>query len=173
MCLNHIIREALLNKNHQPRYAYIAPTYKQAKSIAWDFMKHYASKVPGVKFNETELRCDFVNKSRITLLGAENFENLRGNYYDGVIIDETSLIPASLIEEVLTPALSDRKGFMYLVGTPQGMNNIFYEYYLKAQGDKNWLLYTAKASETKIVDQEELDQALSLMGEAKYNQEFE
>ena len=62
---------------------------------------------------------------------------------------------------------------MYLVGTPQGMNNIFYEYYLKAQGDKNWLLYTAKASDTKIVDQEELDQALSLMGEAKYNQEFE
>ena len=173
MCLNHIIREALLNKNHNPRYAYIAPTYKQAKSIAWDFMKHYASKVPGVKFNETELRCDFPNGSRITLLGAENFENLRGLYFDGVVIDETSQISASLIEEVLTPALSDRKGFMYLVGTPQGMNNIFYEYYLKAQGDKNWLLYTAKASDTKIVDQEELDQALSLMGEAKYNQEFE
>ena len=30
-----------------------------------------------------------------------------------------------------------------------------------------------KVSETKIVDQAELDQALSLMGEAKYNQEFE
>ena len=128
MCLNHIIREALLNKNHNPRYAYIAPTYKQAKSIAWDFMKHYASKVPSVKFNETELRCDFPNGSRITLLGAENFENLRGLYFDGVVIDETSQISASLIEEVLTPALSDRKGFMYLVGTAQGMNNFFYEY---------------------------------------------
>ena len=173
MCLNHIIREALLNKNHNPRYAYIAPTYKQAKSIAWDFMKHYAGKIPGVRFNETELRCDLPNGSRITLLGAENFENLRGLYFDGVCIDETSQISASLIEEVLTPALSDRKGFMYLVGTPAGMNNIFYEYYLKAQGDKKWYLYTAKASDTKIVDQEELDHALSLMGEAKYNQEFE
>ena len=173
MCLNHIIKEALLNKNHNPRYAYISPTYKQSKSIAWDFLKHYAGKIPGVKFNETELRCDLPNGSRITLLGAENVDNLRGLYFDGVVIDETSQIAAQLIEEVLTPALSDRKGFMYLVGTPQGMNNIFYEYYLKAQGDKNWLLYTAKASDTKIVDQEELDQALSLMGEAKYNQEFE
>jgi phage terminase large subunit len=171
--LNHLIKEALLNKNHNPRYAYISPTYKQSKSIAWDFLKFYSRKIPGVKFNETELRCDLPNSSRISLLGAESVDNLRGLYFDGVVIDETSMISASLIEEVLTPALSDRKGFMYLVGTPQGMQNIFYEYYLKAQGDKNWFLYTAKVSDTKIVDQEELDQALSLMGEAKYNQEFE
>ena len=171
--LNHIIREALTNKNHNPRYSYIAPTYKQAKSIAWDFMKHYAGKIPGVKFNETELRCDLPNGSRITLLGAENFENLRGLYFDGICIDETSMVSASLIEEVLTPALSDRKGFMYLVGTPQGMQSTFYLYYLKAQSDKKWFSYTAKASDTKIVDQEELDNALELLGKAKYDQEFE
>ena len=173
MCLNHLIRAALTNKNHNPRYAYLAPTYKQAKSIAWDFLKFYAGKIPGVKFNETELRCDLPNASRITLLGAENAESLRGLYFDGIIIDEMAAIQASVIEEILTPALSDRTGFMYLVGTPQGMQNIFYEYYLKAQGNKKWFLYTAKASETKIVDQEELTQALEMLGQAKYNQEFE
>ena len=41
MCLNHLIRCAMTNKNYNPRYAYIAPTYKQAKSIAWDFLKFY------------------------------------------------------------------------------------------------------------------------------------
>ena len=61
--LNHLIRAALTNKNHNPRYAYIGPTYKQAKSIAWDFLKFYAGKIPGVKFNETELRVDFPNAS--------------------------------------------------------------------------------------------------------------
>jgi len=171
--LNHLLRAALTNNNHNPRYAYISPTYKQSKSICWDFLKHYAGKIPGVKFNETELRCDLPNGSRITLLGAESAENLRGLYFDGVVIDETSQISAGLIEEVLTPALSDRKGFMYLVGTPAGMNNIFYTFYLKAQADKRWFLYTAKASETKIVEKEELDMALTLMGEAKYKQEFE
>ena len=171
--LNHLIRAALTNRNHNPRYAYISPTYKQSKSIAWDFLKFYAKPIVGTKFNETELRADFPNGSRITLLGSESVDSLRGNYYDGVFIDETSFVPASLIEEILIPSLSDRKGFMYLVGTPSGMNNIFYSYYLKAQGDKKWFLYTAKASETNIVDQEELDQALTLMGEAKYKQEFE
>ena len=171
--LNHIIREALTNKNHNPRYAYLAPTYKQAKSIAWDFLKFYAGKIPGVKFNETELRCDLPNSSRITLLGGETAENLRGLYFDGIIIDEMAAIQASVIEEILTPSLSDRRGFMYLVGTPQGMNNIFYEYYLKAQGNKDWFLYTAKASTTKIIDQDELDNSLEMLGQAKYNQEYE
>ena len=172
MAINHLIRAALLNKNHNPRYAYLSPSYKQSKSICWDFLKFYAGKIPGVKFNETELRCDLPNGSRITLLGAENAESLRGLYFDGVVIDETAAISASVIEEILTPALSDRKGFMYLVGTPQGMNNIFYEYYLKAQGNKDWFLYTAKANETKIIDQEELDNALEMLGQAKFNQEF-
>jgi hypothetical protein len=53
------------------------------------------------------------------------------------------------------------------------MNNIFYEYFQKAQADDKWFLYKAKASETGIVDKEELDAALAIMGEGKYQQEFE
>ena len=78
-----------------------------------------------------------------------------------------------LINEVITPALSDRKGFMILVGTPKGMANLFYDYYQKAQADPKWFLYKAKASETGIVDKEELDAALAVMGSQKYEQEFE
>ena len=173
LCINHLVKCCLTNTNYNPRYAYIAPTYKQAKSIAWDFLKFYTDKIPGTKYNETELRCDFVNGSRITLLSSENPDSIRGVYLDGVIIDETAQVQASLIDEVITPALSDRKGFMIMVGTPQSMNNIFYDYYQKAQNDPKWFLYTARASETKIIDPEELDNALTVMGEAKFKQEFE
>ena len=62
---------------------------------------------------------------------------------------------------------------MFLIGTPRGMQTVFYEYFIKAKGDKKWFSYTAKASETKIVEQSELDQALKMMGKAKYDQEFE
>ena len=65
--INHLIRAALTHKLKNPRFAYIAPTYKQAKSIAWDYMKMFAGGIPGVKFHETELRCDMPNSSRITL----------------------------------------------------------------------------------------------------------
>ena len=173
MVLNHLIRAALTNKNHNPRLAYIAPTYKQAKSIAWDYLKYYTKNIPGTKYNESELRCDFVNGARITLLSSENFDSIRGIYLDMVAIDEVAQVSQGLIDEVVTPALSDRKGKMFLIGTPKGMNNIFYDYYLKSQSDDKLYLYKAKASETKIVEKDELDAALAVMGEAKYQQEFE
>jgi phage terminase large subunit len=93
-----------------------------------------------MKYNQTELRADFINGARITLLSSENPDSLRGIYLDGCIIDETAQINSELINEVITPALSDRKGFMILVGTPKGMANLFYDYYQKAQGDPNWFL---------------------------------
>ena len=173
MCINHLIKAAMTCKNYNPRFAYIAPTYGQAKKIAFDYLKYYTKDIPGTKYNETELRCDLVNGARIMLLSSENPDSIRGIYLDGCIIDETAQINPALINEVITPALSDRKGFMTLVGTPKGMANLFYDYYQKAQADPKWFLYKAKASETGIVDKEELDAALAVMGSQKYEQEFE
>ena len=173
LAINHLIKSALQNKNHNPRLAYIAPTYSQAKKIAFDYLKYYTKNIPGTKFNETELRCDLVNGARISLLSGENFNSIRGIYLDLCVIDELADIPQSLIDEVIIPSLSDRHGKLFLIGTPRGMNNILYEFYNKAQADKNWFLYKAKASETGIVDKEELDAALKIMGTAKYNQEYE
>ncbi|BAQ85697.1 phage terminase large subunit [uncultured Mediterranean phage uvMED] len=171
--LNHLIKAALTHKLKNPRFAYIAPTYKQAKSIAWDYMKMYAGSIPGATFHETELRCDLPNGSRISLLSSENPDSLRGLFLDGVCIDEVSQIDPKLWNEILRPALSDRKGFAYFISTPNGMSNIFYELYQHALKDDKWLAYTAKASETNIIDQEELDAAKAQMGETKYRQEFE
>jgi len=53
------------------------------------------------------------------------------------------------------------------------MNNNFYELYQHAQGAEDWFNYKAKASDTKIVDEEELVKAKEVMGDKKYNQEFE
>ena len=171
--INHLIKAALTNKLKNPRFAYIAPTYKQAKSIAWDYMKMFAGDIPGVRFHETELRCDLPNGSRITLLSSEQPDSLRGLFLDGVCIDEVAQIDPRLWNEIIRPALSDRKGFCYFIGTPAGMSNIFYELYQHALSDDKWLAYTAKASETKIIDQEELDAAKAQMGDSKYKQEFE
>ena len=173
MLINHLIRAALQNKLINPRYAYIAPTYKQAKNIAWDYLKMFAGPIPTTRFNETELRCDLPNGSRITLLSSENPDSLRGLALDGVCIDEVAQIEPKLWNEIIRPALSDRKGFCYFIGTPAGISNLFYELYQHAVADDKWYAYTAPASKTKIIDQEELDAAKKQMGDTKYRQEFE
>ena len=171
--INHLIKSALMCKHKNPRFAYIAPTFKQAKSIAWDYMKQFTAKIPATKFNETELRVDLPNGARITLLGAENSDGLRGIYLDGCVIDEYANIEGKLFAEIIRPALSDRKGYCVFIGTPAGMNNNFYELYQHANGADDWFNYKAKASDTKIVDPEELEKAREVMGEKKYLQEFE
>ena len=51
--------------------------------------------------------------------------------------------------------------------------SVFYDLYQYALSDPKWLAYTAKASETNLVEQEELDAAKAQMGESKFLQEFE
>ena len=171
--INHLIKSALMCPHKNPRFAYIAPTFKQAKSIAWDYMKQFTDKIPSTKFNETELRVDLPNGARITLLGAENSDGLRGIYLDGCVIDEYANIEGKLFAEIIRPALSDRKGYCVFIGTPAGMNNNFYDLFQHANGADDWFNYKAKASDTKIVDPEELEKAREVMGEKKYLQEFE
>ena len=169
----HLMKKALTNDKKNPRYYLIGPTFVSIKRVCWDYLKQYASCIPGTTFNETELRCDLPNGARITLLSSEDPDKIRGIYADGVCIDECSQMNPVLWNEIIRPALSDRKGFCYFISTPAGMSNIFYDLYQHAQSDPTWLAYTAKASETGIIDQEELDAAKAQMGDAKYKQEFE
>ena len=170
--INHILRDALLSGKTNPRYAYMAPTYRQAKNVAWDYIKHFAGGIPNVKFHETELRCDLPTGARISLLGAENPDSLRGIYLDGCVMDEVADMPENVFPEVLRPALSDRKGFCIFVGTPKG-HNAFYDYHEQASSDEDWLSAVYKASETGLLDKEELDAARGMMTHDQYMQEFE
>ena len=68
--LNHLQRDALTTKNS--RYAYIAPTYKMAKNVAWDIIKQYSKDITGVEYNEAELTVKYPNGSKLTLYGSDN-----------------------------------------------------------------------------------------------------
>ena len=42
-----------------------------------------------MRFNESELYVEFAhNGARIQLQGADNYERLRGQYFDGIVMDE-------------------------------------------------------------------------------------
>jgi len=172
MAINHLLRDAILSDKTNPRYAYIAPTYRQAKAVAWDYLKQFAGKIPMVRFHETELRADLPNGSRIQLLGSENPDSLRGIYLDGAVLDEMADMPESLFPEIIRPALSDRKGWALFIGTPRG-HNAFYELYENASNQKDWFTQVYKASQTGILDEEELEAARAMMSHDQFEQEFE
>ena len=172
MGINHLLRDAIMCGKPMARFAYLAPQYRMAKQVSWDYLKHFASDIPGVRFNETELRCDLPNKARIQLLGAENPDSLRGIMLDGCVMDEYADMPESLFPEIIRPALSDRGGYAIFVGTPRG-HNAFFDLYEAAKKDAAWFTAIYKASETGVLPQEELDAARSMMTADQYDQEFE
>ena len=105
-----------------PQCAYIAPTFEQAKRIAWSYCREFASAIPDAKFHETELRIDLPGKERIWLLGAENPDRLRGLYLDYVVLDEYADIQERLFPEIIRPVLAERNGGALWLGTPRGYN---------------------------------------------------
>ena len=168
--INHLIKEAILNQKEAPRYAYIAPTYGQAKRVAWDYLVKYAEPLGGSQ-NITELRVDFWGR-RVQLYGSDNPESLRGQYFDGVILDEIGDQNPKIWTDIIRPALADRKGWCLFIGTPKGHNH-FKELRDRAEKEDGWGLLEFKASETGVVDETELKAAKNEMGEDKYRQEFE
>jgi hypothetical protein len=168
--LNHLIREAVLNEKETPRYAYIAPTYGQAKRVAWDYLVKYTTPLGGTN-NISELRVDFWGR-RIQLYGSDNPDSLRGQFFDGVIIDEVGDQNPKIWTDIVRPALTDRKGWCLFIGTPKGHNH-FKELRDRAEKEDGWGLLEFKASETGVVDETELKAAKNEMGEDKYRQEFE
>jgi len=172
LAINSLIDAALAKDLINPRYAYIAPLYKQAKSVAWDYLKQFSRPIPGIMINESELRIDYPNGARIQLFGADNPDSLRGQYFDGVVIDEVAQCQPTLYGEVIRPTLADRKGWVIFIGTPKGHDH-FYDLYQLARRDDDWYCKRFKASETGILDADELHQARKQMSESEYSQEFE
>jgi hypothetical protein len=168
--LNQLIKSSLENGQQSPRYAYIAPTYSQAKRVAWDYLTHFVRPL-NAEANIAELRVDFLGR-RIQLYGSDNPDSLRGQYFDGVVLDEIGDQNPKIWNEIIRPSLADRKGYCLFIGTPKG-NNHFKDLFDRADKEEGWAALQFRASETKLIDEEELMSARKEMGDDKFNQEFE
>ena len=178
-CINEMIRKALQNTKLMPKYAYVAPYKNQAKKIAWSWLKYYTRVIRGRKVNEVELYVEFptlhegADGTRIYIIGADKPDNLRGDYLDGVILDEFAQIRPSLYGEIIAPMLVDRDGFAYIVGTPKGQNQ-FYEKYKEAVNDPDrWFSCLYRASESGVLSQEKIEDLSKDMTAEQKRQELE
>jgi phage terminase large subunit len=179
-CVQDLIHKAGTCDKKLPQFAYIAPTYGQAKDVAWNYLKEYTAGIPGMKVSESELAVTFPhNGARIRLYGAENYERLRGLYLDGVVIDEAGDIDPRAWPEVIRPALSDRAGWATFIGTPKG-RNAFYKIihgdgkdFTGALRDPDWYGAVLKASETNLVSEDELNDARKMLTHEQYLAEFQ
>jgi hypothetical protein len=170
-CINDLIYKAIMEGKEDGRYAYLAPYYAQAKSIAFDYLMRFSEPVR-VNHNVSELWVELVNGARIRLFGADNADSLRGLYLDGVVLDEYADMKPSTWGAVLRPLLADRNGWATFIGTPKGHNQ-FWDVYNNATQDPDWYVKTLRASQTGLLPDTELADASKMMSQDQYLAEFE
>lgn len=171
--INDLIRGASLCKLPRPRFAYIAPFRDQAKRVAWDYLKFYSRPLWEAGPNESELSVGLLGDRKVSLFGADNADALRGIYLDGADLDEFGDFRPGVWGNVIRPALADRKGWASFGGTPKGRNE-FWE--IREQARKNpadWFFLELRASESGLLDPQELEEARKQLTPEQYAQEFE
>lgn len=161
-------------------YGYFAPTYKQAKLIAWKILKtivpaHYRVGKP----NESELYITLKNGSEIRLFGMDNAENLYGIKLFGGICDEYDQMDPQDVKDVIRPAVSDTGGPLWYCGTPDAsrgnLKALFNEVRTeKKQGKRlNWATYKYKSIDGGYIPGEEIEEAKEELDERTYRQQYE
>jgi hypothetical protein len=169
LAINELIHRAISPGMDHARFGYVAPYLKQAKEIAWDYLKRYTRPIAGAQSHEGELIVTLPNGSRIRLYGADNAEAMRGTYFDYVVIDEVADMRPELWGEIIRPALADRKGGALFIGTPKGANLLSKLYHASPP---DWLCAMYRADETALIDEGELALARQTMSDNQYRQEF-
>lgn len=171
LALNELIRAALMRPN--ARFWYVAPTYRQAKTIAYDLIQRYLPSELVVKRNENDLTFKLWNGSEIALKGAENKDSLRGVGLKGLVLDEYELMDRDVWEAILEPTLNDNPqdpGWAIFLGTPNGRNH-FFELFMK-DGKPGWKSYKFSALETNQLDPAFIDRAREDLPEDTFRQEY-
>ncbi len=173
-CIQDLILKAQNDKRVTPprRYAYIAPTRDQAKDVAWAMLKRYVEPYPDVRVNEADLTVTFVNGASIRLYSGENYDRMRGLYFDHVILDEFGDLDPQAWQAVVRPALSDYNGSATVIGTPKGRNG-FWRLWKDALSNPDWFTLILKASESGILNEEELADIKRGTPAHIFEQEFE
>jgi hypothetical protein len=156
-------------------FVYVAPFLKQAKAIAWARLKQKLDpfiRTAAVEINEADLAVTFKhNKATIRLFGGDNPDALRGVRLDGCVIDEVAQIKPEVWNDILQPALSDRKGWAMFIGTPAGIN-LFSELFYRAGSLPDWYAARYTVHDTDALDAEEVARLQRDMPEQAFAREY-
>lgn len=173
LALKKLITSAIKNNLDLPVYFYIAPMLKQAKTIAWTRLKQMIEPFQGaIDISESDLSVKFLHNGAILrLYGADNPDAMRGVRLDGCAIDEVAQIKPVVWEGIIRPALADRHGWAWFLGTPKGIN-LFSSLYFGAEDKPEWATARYTIYDTDAIPADEIERLKAEMSAQFFAQEL-
>ena len=168
-----IIRRAILGPTNG-RYACCAPTREQAKALFWEDLKAMVPReLLACEPSESGLCITLIHGPRIFVIGLDKPQRIEGVPWDGVLMDEVDDMKPETWEAHIRPGLSDRQGFAWFIGVPEGFSKLYelHKNAFEAKTKHQWSFFTWPSSE--VLPPEEVDDARCHMDPRLFRQEYE
>lgn len=127
------------------------------------------------KISETDLTIKTIFGSELAVVGLDNPQRIEGAPWDGCVLDEYANMRPQAWSENVRPALSDRNGWCWFLGVPEGLNHFkdladfAKSENVKEQGQ--WGFYTWPSS--IVLPPEEIEAAKRDLDLKTFRQEYE
>jgi hypothetical protein len=154
-------------------YWYVLQTYAAAEvafNRYWDLLRPHPQLMVE-KPNESERFVHLANGAKVFFKSGQNFEDLRVETLDGVVVDEYRQQDPALWPRVIRPMLAFRKGWADIYSTPNGHEH-FYDLCEAARFDPEWSFFAAPSTEAWWWTKEEIESARATMSEDEFAQEI-
>lgn len=171
-CANEIIEHAFFYRKSVNWW--VAPTYQQSM-IAYRLIEKALSNTGYVVENQkSERRILLANGSSIMFKSADNFNALRGEGVNFLVIDEAATIQREAWEQALRPTLSDKNGRALIIGTPKG-RNWFFELFARGQDaeQSEYKSYSFPTWDNPMIPKEEIEEVRRSLPYDVFRQEYE
>ena len=149
--------------------AWVTPVYKQGKKVFAE-MERAVSKSGLFEFNKSDLRITGFGSS-IEFFSGERPDNIRGNTFNYMVIDEFAFTRPELWDEVLSATVMVKGKKVLFISTPKGKNH-FHRVCLQPNYDDRYKYFHFTSYDNPLIDPKELDERRRSLPEHVFKQEY-
>ena len=149
--------------------AWITPVYKQSKKVFTDFEK-YTQNSALFTYNKSELLIQGLG-STIQFFSGERPDNIRGNTFDFLIVDEMAFTRRELWDEVLSATVLVKGKKVLFISTPKGKNH-FHSLFMQPNYDERYKSFTFTSYDNPLIDKREIDERKRSLPDYIFKQEY-
>ena len=102
-----------------PRYFYGAPTYRQARRVAWKDLGSLTPPAWSARIGNADMTIETVFGSTLAVVGLDKAARIEGVQWDGCVLDESSDLKPGVFDLSVFPALTHRRGWCWRIGVPK------------------------------------------------------
>jgi phage terminase large subunit-like protein len=151
------------------KIAWITPVYKQGKKV-FSELERAVTRSGLFTFNKSDLIVTGFGSS-IEFFSGERPDNIRGNTFDYMVVDEMAFTRAELWDEVLSATVMVKGKKVIFISTPKGKNH-FHRICMQHNYDERYAYFHYSSYDNPMIDPRELDERKRSLPDHIFKQEY-